>query len=102
MCYSIPSSANKMSKVCKEDQRWNAKECYLVHYRGLRDFEDAKNQWFRGPTKAMNSKLQKTIDGNLRLTGKEGKYKIFVAKEGMVWTASLGFLDPYLLKYLLM
>jgi phosphoribosyl 1,2-cyclic phosphodiesterase len=69
-------------------RRWNAKECYIVHYRGLRDFEDAKNQWFRGPTKAMNSvELQKTIDENLRITGKEGKYKIIVAKEGMVWTA---------------
>lgn len=69
-------------------RRWNAKECYVVHYKGLRDFEDAKNQWFRGPTKAMNSEeLQKTIDENLRLTGKEGKYKIIVAQEGMVWTA---------------
>jgi phosphoribosyl 1,2-cyclic phosphodiesterase len=69
-------------------RRWNAKECYIVHYRGLRDFEDAKNQWFRGPTKAMNSEeLQKTIDENLRIAGKEGKYKIIVAKEGMVWTA---------------
>jgi phosphoribosyl 1,2-cyclic phosphodiesterase len=69
-------------------RRWNAKECYIVHYRGLRDFEDAKNQWFRGPTKAMNSEeLQKTIDESLRVTGKEGKYKIIVAKEGMIWTA---------------
>jgi hypothetical protein len=69
-------------------RRWNAKECYIVHYRGLRDFEDAKNQWFRGPTKAMNSEeLQKTIDENLRVTGREGKFKIIVAKEGMVWTA---------------
>jgi hypothetical protein len=72
-------------------RRWNAKECFIVHYRGLRDFEDAKNQWFRGPTKAMNSEeLQKTIDENLRITGKEGKYKIIVAKEGMVWTARKG------------
>src|ERR671914_27625 len=69
-------------------RRWNAKECFIVHYRGLMDFEDAKNQWFRGPTKAMNSEeLQKTIDENLRVTGKEGKFKITVAKEGMVWTA---------------
>jgi phosphoribosyl 1,2-cyclic phosphodiesterase len=72
-------------------RRWNAKECFIVHYRGLRDLEDAKNQWFRGPTKAMNSEeLQKTIDENLRITGKEGKYKIIVAKEGMVWTARKG------------
>src|SRR5207245_2653397 len=32
---------------------WNAKECYLVHYSGLNDFEESKNQWFRGPVKAM-------------------------------------------------
>lgn len=52
------------------------------------DFEDAKNQWFRGPTKAMNSEeLQKTIDENLRVTGREGKFKITVAKEGMTWIA---------------
>jgi phosphoribosyl 1,2-cyclic phosphodiesterase len=69
-------------------RRWNAKECYIVHYRGLMDFEEAKNQWFRGPTKAMNSEeLQKTIDENLRVTGREGKFKITVAKEGMIWTA---------------
>jgi hypothetical protein len=68
-------------------RRWNAKECYIVHYGGLTDFEDAKNQWFRGPTKAMNSEeLQKTINENLRLTGKEGRFKITVAKEGMIWT----------------
>ena len=36
-------------------RRWNAKECYLVHYRGLMDFEEGKNQWFRGPTKPMTS-----------------------------------------------
>ena len=72
-------------------RRWNAKECYIVHYRGLRDFEDAKNQWFRGPTKAMNSEeLQQTIDENLRITGKEGRYKMIVAKEGMVWIARKG------------
>jgi phosphoribosyl 1,2-cyclic phosphodiesterase len=69
-------------------RRWNAKECFIVHYRGLMDFEDAKNQWFRGPTKAMNSEeLQRTIDENLRVTGREGKFKITVAKEGMTWIA---------------
>jgi phosphoribosyl 1,2-cyclic phosphodiesterase len=68
-------------------RRWNAKECYIVHYGGLMDFEDAKNQWFRGPTKAMNSEeLQKIINENLRLTGKEGRFRITVAKEGMIWT----------------
>ena len=34
-------------------RRWNAKECYLVHYSGLKDFEESKNQWFRGPIKPM-------------------------------------------------
>jgi hypothetical protein len=51
------------------------------------DFEDGKNQWFRGPTKAMTSEeLQKTINENLKLTGKEGRFKITVAREGMIWT----------------
>jgi hypothetical protein len=60
----------------------------ILYIRGLMDFEDAKNQWFRGPTKAMNSEeLQKTINENLRITGKDGKYEIIVAKEGMLWTA---------------
>ena len=69
-------------------RRWNAKECHIVHYSGLDDFEEGKNQWFRGPTSAMNSEiLQKTINENLRATGKEGRFKIIVAKEGMVWTA---------------
>jgi phosphoribosyl 1,2-cyclic phosphodiesterase len=41
-------------------RRWNAKECYLVHYRGLIDFQESRNQWFKGPTKAMTSaELQK-------------------------------------------
>jgi phosphoribosyl 1,2-cyclic phosphodiesterase len=69
-------------------RRWNAKECYVVHYSGLRDFEEAKNQWFRGPVKAMTTEeLQKTIDSHLRLTGSGGKLKIKVATEGMVWTS---------------
>jgi glyoxylase-like metal-dependent hydrolase (beta-lactamase superfamily II) len=66
---------------------WNAKQCYLVHYRGLSDFEDAKNQWFRGPAKPMTSdELQKTIDSYLKITGNDGKFKITVAREGMIWT----------------
>ena len=53
----------------------------------MTDFEDAKNQWFRGPTKAITTEeLQKTINENLRFTGKEGRFKITVAKEGMIWT----------------
>jgi hypothetical protein len=36
----------------------------------------------------MNSEeLQKIIDENLRITGKEGKFKIIVAKEGMIWNS---------------
>ena len=47
-------------------RRWNAKECYIVHYSGLKDFEEARNHWFRGPTKAMTSEeLQRTIDSHL-------------------------------------
>jgi hypothetical protein len=30
--------------------------------------------------------LQRTIDSHLRLTGAEGKFRITVAKEGMIWT----------------
>jgi phosphoribosyl 1,2-cyclic phosphodiesterase len=69
-------------------RRWNAKECYIVHYSGLRDFEEAKNQWFKGPVKPMTTEeLQKTIDSHLRLSGSGGKFKIKVATEGMVWTS---------------
>lgn len=67
-------------------RRWNAKECYIVHYSGFNDFKEAKNQWFRGPTKAMTSEeLQRIIDSHLQLTGDNGKFKMTVAKEGMVW-----------------
>jgi hypothetical protein len=69
-------------------RRWNAKECYIVHYAGLQDFEEASNQWFRGPVKAMAAEeLQKMIDDHLQVTGDNGKFKITVAKEGMIWTA---------------
>ncbi|HJT47440.1 MAG TPA: MBL fold metallo-hydrolase [Nitrososphaeraceae archaeon] len=67
-------------------RRWNAKECYIVHYSGLTDFREAKNQWFRGPIKAMTTEeLQNTIDSHLRLTSDGGKFKITVATDGMVW-----------------
>jgi phosphoribosyl 1,2-cyclic phosphodiesterase len=69
-------------------RRWNAKECYLVHYGGLSDFQEGKNQWFRGPTKAMTStELQKTVESHLAVSGDSGKFKITVAKEGMIWAA---------------
>ena len=67
-------------------RRWNAKECYIVQYRGLLDFEEASNQWFRGPTKAMTTdELQKVIDSNLKIIGSGGKFRMTVAKEGMIW-----------------
>src|SRR5215469_10535514 len=67
-------------------RRWNAKECYLVHYGGLTDFQESKNQWFRGPTKAMTTtELQKTVQSHLAVSGDSGRFKITVAKEGMIW-----------------
>jgi hypothetical protein len=66
--------------------KWNATNALLVHYGGLKDFEDAKNQWFRGPVKAMTtSELQKAINSVLQIAGQEGRFKITVAKEGMIW-----------------
>ncbi len=68
-------------------REWNAKQCYLVHYRGLSDLENKKNQWFRGPAKPMTSdELQNTIDSYLKITGNDGKFKITVARQGMIWT----------------
>jgi phosphoribosyl 1,2-cyclic phosphodiesterase len=69
-------------------RRWNAKECYLVHYRGLTDFQESRNQWFKGPTKAMTSaELQKNIDSHLQISGDNGRFRITVGKEGMIWAA---------------
>jgi hypothetical protein len=36
-------------------RKWNVKECYLVRYSALKDFEESKNQWFGGPVKAMTT-----------------------------------------------
>ena len=67
-------------------RRWNAKECYIVHYRGLIDFEEATNQWFRGPVKAMTvdgaSKGNRFTSSNHR---KRRKIQNDCSKEGMVW-----------------
>ena len=69
-------------------RRWNAKECFIVHYSGLKDFEESKNQWFRGPTKPMTSDdLQKTINPSIPITG-GNEFKIIVAKEGMIYSLS--------------
>ena len=77
-------------------RQWNAKDSYIVHYSGLADLEDAKNQWFRGPTKPMTSEeLQKVIDSSGPITGAEEHYsfKIIVAKEGMIWHSKTQFED---------
>jgi L-ascorbate metabolism protein UlaG (beta-lactamase superfamily) len=68
-------------------RRWNAKECYIVHYGGLNDFDEARNQWFRGPVKPMSSaELQSSIDSHLKISGSQGKFQMIVAGEGMIWT----------------
>lgn len=67
-------------------RRWNAKNCYLVHYRGLTDIEESKNQWFKGPVKPMTThELQKNVDSHLAISGDNGRFNITVAKEGMIW-----------------
>ncbi len=68
-------------------RRWNAKLCYVVHYSGEKDKEDAKNQWHRGPQGPLSPEdLQKAIDDHMRVSGREGKFVIKVAKEGMRWS----------------
>lgn len=68
-------------------RNWNAKLCYILHYSGEKDREDAKNQWHRGPVGPLSpDDLQKAIDEHLRVSGKEGKYVIKVAREGMTWS----------------
>ena len=71
-------------------RRWNAKLCYIVHYSGEKDREDAKNQWHRGPEGPLSpEELQKAIDGHLQVSGREGKFVIKVAKEGMTWSPQI-------------
>jgi hypothetical protein len=66
---------------------WNAKLCYVLHYSGEKDREDAKNQWHRGPAGPLSTnELQKAIDGHLLVSGGEGKYVIKVASKGMTWS----------------
>jgi beta-lactamase family protein len=70
-------------------KRWNAKLCYVLHYSGEKDRENAKNQWHRGPEGPLSAnELQKVIDDYLRIVGQEGKFVVKVAKEGMVWNSS--------------
>jgi hypothetical protein len=70
-------------------RRWNAKDCYILHYSGEKDSEDAKNQWHRGPDKPLSpDELQTAINDHLRVMGQEGKFSIKVAREGQVWRPS--------------
>ena len=56
---------------------WNARECFIVHYRDLLDTKEAQNQWFRGPTNPMTAKeLQETIDDNLKIISSDGTFKM--------------------------
>ena len=70
-------------------KEWNARECYIVHYRGLLDTKEAQNQWFRGPTNSMTAKeLQQTIDANLKIISSDGTFKMKVAEEGLLWKSN--------------
>ncbi|HZT35764.1 MAG TPA: MBL fold metallo-hydrolase [Nitrososphaera sp.] len=65
---------------------WNAKDCYILHYSGEKDLEDAKNQWHRGPAGPLPpEELQKAIDNYLQISGLENRTSIKVARQGMVW-----------------
>lgn len=62
-------------------KEWNARECYIVHYRGLLDAKEAQNQWFRGPTNPMTAKeLQQTIDANLKIISSTGIFRMKVGR----------------------
>ncbi|MGB7953554.1 MAG: hypothetical protein WCF23_06200 [Candidatus Nitrosopolaris sp.] len=53
------------------------------------DFEEGKNQWFRGPTKPMTSSaLQTTVDSHRGISGDNWRFRITVAKDGMIWAAN--------------
>ncbi len=68
-------------------RRWNAKDCYVLHYSGEKDREDKRNQWHRGPVGPLApDELQKVINDHLRVTGQEGKFAITVGRQGTVWT----------------
>jgi hypothetical protein len=73
-------------------KEWNARECYLVHYRGLLDTKEAQNQWFRGPTSSMTTEeLQQTIDANLKIISSDGAFKMKVAEEGLLWKSTADY-----------
>ena len=94
--YNIHPSTGMISVTEAYDlvRRWNAKDTCIVHYSGEKDREDARNQWHRGPDKPLPpDELQKAIDGHLRVMGQEGKFRITVAREGMVWRPAEGSID---------
>jgi len=67
-------------------RRWNAKDCYLVGYSGLLDSKESKNEWYKGPSMAMTTaELQRNIDSHLKVSGDNGRFRITVANEGMLW-----------------
>lgn len=61
--------------------------CYLVHYYGLNDF-DEKNQWFRGPVKAITTNDLQKVESHLMISGDGGRFNMTVGKEGVVWKAT--------------
>ncbi|NOJ28054.1 MAG: hypothetical protein DA330_08615 [Nitrososphaera sp.] len=70
-------------------RKWNAKDCYILHYSGEKDVEDKRNQWHRGPVGPLTpDELQKILDDHLRATGHGGKFSITVARQAMVWRPS--------------
>ncbi|HKU48429.1 MAG TPA: MBL fold metallo-hydrolase [Nitrososphaera sp.] len=76
-----------VSEAYNTVRRWNAKSCYILHYSGEKDREDARNQWHRGPTGPLSpDALQSMIDDHMRISGGEGKFTMTVAKEGMTLT----------------
>ena len=94
--YNIHPSTGMISVSEAYDlvRRWNAKDCYVLHYSGEKDREDAKNQWHRGPDKPLSpDELQAAINDHLRVMGQEGKFSIKVAREGQVWRPSEGAVD---------
>jgi hypothetical protein len=75
---------------------WNAKDCFIVHYSGQKDTEDARNQWFRGPTRPLApDELQKMVDDHLRISGDNGRFSIRVAKQGMTWAPSAAYEEEH-------
>jgi phosphoribosyl 1,2-cyclic phosphodiesterase len=83
-------------------KEWNARECYIVHYRGLLDTKEAQNQWFRGPTTPMTAKeLQHTIDANLKIISSDGSFKMKVAEEGMLWKSNTDHIKKEIIENLI-